>query len=341
MRPYPKHKVEPGWSYEESQEAAFALEELLKDHGISIRSGSPLETHILRVMRLSEDKATGIASSDPNIRETYRTLIGVHELAKHILLVRDTESFSTLIPHLSILNDGHALQNTPSRGTDQATNKLFELLAASFAMRCGTNVTMDDPYTSTGRNPDVLATMRDRRWGIACKVIHSPHPEGFVGHLIKGIDQIENSPAEIGVVLFNLKEVIPHDSIWPLGDIPDSGDPPERGPAAWPDPKFPYQILLDSISQLVNKLLSYLPEGHLETLFESKKSIPGFLLWAHSTSAVLINDRPTPTAVRMLTCHPVAQLDDDVERVVKCLNAAAFMCPTPGKTEGNDKSGHR
>lgn len=323
--PHPKHKVEPAWRYEKAQDAALALEALLAQHGIRIQSGGPLETHVLRVMKLAYDKEEGAAAEDPDVRGTYRTLIGVHELASHILEVRESPSFPSLVPHLRILNDGAALQNVPSGGGDQATNKLFELFAASLAMQCGTNVTLDDPHASTGDNPDVLATLGGRRWGIACKVLHSLHPEGFIRHLEKGLEQIDNSPADIGVVLFNLKNVLPHDRIWPLAEIPGSGNPPNLGPAAWPNAADPYHILLDSLDSLGNTLVSYLPRDYLDRVFHGRKRIPGFLLWAHSVSAVTIDGRPTPTSVRALNFRQVAPISTDINNVLSCLNWAAFL----------------
>ena len=68
MEPFPKHNVEAGWSYEEAQEAAFALEELLQDHGISIEPGSHLETHVLSVMKLSEVGTKTYVSKAEDIR---------------------------------------------------------------------------------------------------------------------------------------------------------------------------------------------------------------------------------------------------------------------------------
>jgi hypothetical protein len=322
---YPKHKVQPGWRYEQAQLAALALEDLLRRHGITIDPGSAFESHVLRVMRLTYDKEAGVAADDPDVRGTYRTLVGVYELAKLILEVKDSPSFAGLVPHLRMLNDGASLQNSPSAGGDQATNKLFELFTGTLAIQCGTDVVLDDPYAPAGNNPDVLATLGGRRWGIACKVLHGVHPEGFVTNLVKGLDQIENSPAEIGVVLFNLKNVLPHDRIWPLAPIPDSGSPPELGYAAWPDPADPFHILLDSLDSLSNTLVSYLPPDHLDRLFRERKSIPGFALWGHSVSAIMIDDRPTPTSVRALNVRQVAAVPTEVNNVLSCLNRAAFL----------------
>jgi len=316
-------RVSPGWHYEDAEDAAIALEQLLTKYGISIQSGSPFEERVLAVMKLVGQKRTRSSSSDGDIRPAYRTLVGIHELATLILASDAFPSFHALIPHLRLLNQGSALQTIPSAGTDQATNKLFELFVGALAVQCGTDVLMDDPFTSKGDNPDVLATLGRRRWGLACKVLHGESPEGFIHHLEKGLDQIERSPAEVGAVIFNLKNIFPHEEIWPMAAIPNT-DPPEDGPGIWSDARAPYEILMSTLEEVGDSLLSYLPQGYLDELFVGKKSIPGFLVWAHSVSGVSIDGRPTAASVRALNCKQVGAIPDDVRNVIKCLNWAAF-----------------
>lgn len=325
----PRHKVQPGWKYDAAEKAALDLEALLHAHGIMIAPGSAMEDHVLEVMRLVDRKTARDAPPD-DVRAEYRTLVGVHELATAILATQDSKSFPSLLPHLRLLSSGTALQNMPSSGTDQVTNKLFELFAASLAIQCGTDVDLDHPTSPKGDNPDVLATIGGRRWGIACKVIHSLNPEGFIGHLEKGLDQIERSEAEIGVVLFNLKNVLPHEEIWPLGEV--EGAPGEFATGCWSDPAAPFEILIECLDRLGDTLVSYLPKDHLENTFAGKKSIPAFLLWAHSVSGVRINSRPTASSIRALNVRTLAPLDPDIETVLKCLNWAAFVgSPTRGE----------
>src|SRR5207249_1641227 len=169
--------VNPGWHYEDAEDAALALEQLLERYGISIQSGSAFEARVLAVMKLVGQKRARAQSVDVDIRPAYRTLVGVHELATLILASETFPSFHALIPHLKLLNDGSALQNIPSPGRDQATNKLFELFVGSLAVQCGSDVLMDDPFKSSGDNPDVIATLGGRRWGLACKVLHGDSPE--------------------------------------------------------------------------------------------------------------------------------------------------------------------
>ncbi len=312
-----------GWLYEHAEDAAIALEQLLKRHGISVQTGSPFEERVLAVMKLVEQKRTSAGRADSDMRPAYRTLVGVHELATLILASEPFPSFHALVPHLRLLNHGSALQNVPSPGTDQATNKLFELFVGALAVQCGSDVSMDDPFAPKGDNPDVLATLGGRRWGLACKMLHGDSPEGFIQHLQKGLDQIERSAAEVGAVIFNLKNIFPHEQIWPLAPIPDA-DPPEHGPGIWSDPRAPYEVLMRTLEQVGSTLVSYLPPGYLDELFVGKKSIPGFLMWAHSVSGVDIDGRPTAASVRALNCQQVGAIPDSILGVIKCLNWAAL-----------------
>ena len=165
----PQAKVEHGWRYDAAGRAAFDLEALLKRHNITISSGSIFEKHVLSVLGLVELKNQSRPRAiEEDLRPHYRTLIGVYEIATLLLAVQHSPQFSALVPHLRLLNDGAVLQNQPSPGRDDATNKLFELYMGAVALQCGEGVVLDDPTSSKGDNPDVLVTLGGRRWGIAC-----------------------------------------------------------------------------------------------------------------------------------------------------------------------------
>jgi hypothetical protein len=323
--------VEAGWTIESGEELAFALEQILESHGVTIAAGSPFEGHVLQAIDLAEQRrAASHVDSGTDIRSSYRSLIGVRDIAKMVLEVRESPSFAALVPHLRLLSEGSGIQTSPSPVRDQATDKLFELFAATLAMQCGTDVKLDDPVRSRGNNPDVLATIRNRRWGIACKALHSLHIEGFITHLTKGIEQIESSEAEVGVVFFNAKNVLPHDEIWPLP--PNDGD--TRGAAAprvWPDSTAPFARLLHALQNIGKDLLERAGSDHLSSFFRGKKSVPGFLIWGHSVSAVLIDGKPTVASVRAMNYQHVRNPTPEEMAPLRCLNWAAFAdSPTRG-----------
>ena len=320
----PIPRVEPGWRYDEAGVSALALERLLAKHGIRIHAGSAFETHVLHVLDLVDRKSRGrVWAEAEDIRPLYRTLIGVHELASLLLQVEASPEFPALLPHLRLLNEGDALQNARSKVTDQATNKLFELYMGAVALQCGRHLELDDPFRSSGDNPDVLISIGDRRWGIACKVLHSKHPQGFLDHLVAGLRQIEASPADVGVVAFNMKNVLPHDEIWPLAPL-DGVPGNALTPAVWSDPDAPFQLLVYHLQRVGAELKSYLPPDYIQTVFSGLKSVPGFLLWGASPSAALIDNKPTCASVRALNFQTADSVSAEDKRVLECLNWAIY-----------------
>lgn len=310
-----------GWAYQEAEDHAYRLEQLLLRHGIRINPGSDLEGAVLKVAHLAERARTDhLARADENFRDTYRTMAGLHDLAGQLLAVADHYDFNQLVPHLRLLNAGSALQNTSSPAIDQATNKLYELFVATQAMRCGTQLLLDDPERSTGTNPDVLITIGGRRWGIACKVFHGRTSEGFAQLLLDGADQIDRSEADVGFVAFNLKNILRHDDYWPLAGIPEAPDLP----VPWPSPDLPFQMVRADIEGHGRALISHLPPGFLQQHFAARRSLPGAFLWGTTVSGAMFHGQPTAMNVR----HGVFVSWGDVApndcRVVERLHQAAF-----------------
>lgn len=276
-------------------------------------------------MHIAERKRNGYTvDSEPDVRPQYRAMAGVYELSNLILSARAHPKFSQLIPHLRLLNAGSALQNTKSRGNDDASNKLFELLIACMAMQLAENVELDSPEKSTGLNPDVLATIGGRRWGFACKVLHSTHPEGFLDHLRKGLDQIQRSPAEVGIVVFSLKNVLPHDELWPLEAGGPGGD---ASPAAWASA----QDALDALHFHANEIGRRLREqvvnlgDEISHEFKGKKSVPAILLWAPCATGVLLRGHRVPTILRLMLGVAIdGPLPQGDHSVLEGMNWAAY-----------------
>lgn len=317
LRPIPA----PGWAYEQAESQGFRLEELLTRHGITIAPGSALEGAVLKASRLADRVRTDhLATTTEDIRDTYRVSVGLHGLASQILAVADHPDFHKLIPHLHLLNEGESLQNMVSPGYDQATNKVFELFVATQVMHCGTNLEIDSPASAGGNNPDLLFTANGKRWGIACKVFHGRTPQGFHDLLAKGIDQIEKSPAEVGVVAMSMKNILDHDAYWPLADI--QGAP--SLPGAWLDPQTPFQMVTNDMLGHGRRLAEHLPAGHLEAMFRSKKAVPGVLLWGSTVSGAVIHGRPTPVNVRQTIFLAVGHVSAEDRAVLECLHWAAF-----------------
>lgn len=328
--------VEDGYSFEQTQDAAMAFEALLSRRGIQLRPGSLLEAAILGVVDIAYKRAgLGPKELAGDVRHALRELVGVNELTQLVLAVQAHPDFNQLVPHLRLLNEGAALQNAPSSQLDDASRKVFELFAASLAMQTGTAIILEDPKESAnGKNPDVLATLCSEQWGIACKVVHSLHPEAFIKNLKKGIDQIEASPASVGVVLINLKNVLDYENLWPIvTPLGGAGEPAEY--AAFDSPEEPYNRLLLQMQHIGVTLKEYLPADHLETFFDGKKSIRGFLLWGHAMTGVVRNGRPTPSSLRVMNLQTAGAVSSKHRRVLERLNWAAFPdSPTRGEMPG-------
>lgn len=312
-----------GYRFSTAQERTIAFEALLRAHGIDIAPGSRFESIALSVFEALYQRDATSADPSTDVREYLKHLIGFNELAGLVLSVADNHEFSRLVPHLRLLNRGMSIQNMPSPGVDQATNKVFELFAGIMALHCGANLALDDDKAQ-GQNPDVLITIDDRRWGIACKSLHGSNPEGFIGHLEKAIDQIERSPAETGVVLFSIKNLLNQSRYWSVTN-PDAVERGEEAMlSAFRDPVRPFAMLVDDANEIGNRLRQYLPQGYLENAFAGKKCLPGFLVWAHVVTAVVFDDLPVPTSARVMAWQHVGDTPPRDMAVLQRLHDAAY-----------------
>jgi hypothetical protein len=142
------------------------------------------------------------------------------DLLLKIIAVSDFTEFYKLRPHLELLlGDEPFVQHYFTPQHEGNPNKVFELYIGCLTLFVANTVEMDDPYRSSGgTNPDVMTDFSKKRWGIACKVLHSTHPGGYYDHLAKAIDQIEKSGVERGIVMFGLKNLVPFDRLWPISD---------------------------------------------------------------------------------------------------------------------------
>ena len=82
----------------------------------------------------------------------------------------------------------------------------------------------DNPNKSTGGNPDAIGEYKKKKWGFACKVSLSENPLTFLDRVREGIEQIEKADVDHGIIIVNLKNLIPHDIIWPARRDKETGD---------------------------------------------------------------------------------------------------------------------
>ncbi len=230
-----KHALFPGklTSLADAAAAIDGLEDLLAALGVAITPGSDLEQGSLAVKYMADyyQKRARGESLPPwpgaNLRDDIQVALSIHNLAQLILSRRTNPSFANLIPHLRLLASGAAAQTRPAPVIDQASNKLFELNLALACLGSTNGLEMENPDGPTKeRNPDVLARMTDQRlWGFPCKVVHGDHPQSIWDAIDKGVNQIEVSKAETGLVVVSFKNKLPHDSLFPTLGTDRDGDP--------------------------------------------------------------------------------------------------------------------
>jgi len=225
-----KKELSPGRfrSFEEIEASIFQFERVLRSNGIDIESGSQVESACLSGIHILMAK-NGTAKVPPNtdIRPSFVDACGLWQFIERVNRLEGTQFLPQLAPHLHLLMEGDFAQNRKSGRQDYASNKLFKLLVGLSAADIGTNTELDHPAASTGLNPDVLTTIETRgpafrvletkRWAFACKTLHSDAPKTLYDRVEEGIDQIRRAPsADTGVVVINLKNIIDHESLFPI-----------------------------------------------------------------------------------------------------------------------------
>lgn len=195
-------------SFSKAGRLAEQFEEVLRGYGIAIASGSDLESVNLDLM-LMEGWLRGEGRPDPmtDVRPMLGRAAGWIDFVNLLLRAHDELKLFAFLPHLGMLNTARAVsQNERIPMSHEASNKLFELFIALCASPFCQEVTLDHPDLARGDNPDVLAKCDGTRWGFACKVLNGSSPLTMYERLEEGINQIQNSPADTGFVLFNFQE---------------------------------------------------------------------------------------------------------------------------------------
>ncbi len=317
----------PGFTFVRATQLVGELEALLVKHDVVISINSLLEEMVLDVFGLEYRELQPKPDEKwPNVRRRARASVGLEELARVILRASEHPDFGKLAKHFELFTKSMksgVIQNVPSPKSDEGTNKLFELLIGAAAMHCGGSLDMDEPKKSSGgKNPDILLTIDQRRWGFACKAIHSLHHEAFIANLAKGIDQIGRSSATTGAVVINMKNVLDHDRYWPITNPVEANAGEEPLFGAFSRHTIPEGLLKQDLSAFVERISANVPAGFLEQLFAGKKAVPGVVLWAHATTAVRIGGAPVPTSLPVMMWHTIGAVAEADTHVIDCIREA-------------------
>jgi hypothetical protein len=214
MTAKPPNKV----TFADLTQAVYSFEALLKDMRLKVPPNSPLEAAALAIEELRAVYERQMAHHhQEDYRARWRRALSLGDLALRLLEVSTHPDFSKLAGHLQLLVGEQDLAQyavTPHENTDN--DKVFELWASAALLRVTTDCLVDDPIHSKGDNPDFIGTWHGKRWGFAFKAPHSDHPEALIKNIRKGVQQINDSAAEAGIVILSGKNFFPHDEAWPI-----------------------------------------------------------------------------------------------------------------------------
>jgi len=275
------------FEFDHGQEIVLKFEQLLRQYGVEVPAGSDFEKktyNVFEVLNFYENPK--LTPKEEDVIPICRDFMSIYELAKKLVSVSGHSDFPKLVPHLGILMKCRIGQNSKSPITDQEANKIIELYIASLCMKLGATIALDHPQNSKGDNPDILSKIEKENWGFACKTLHTLNIQTIYENIVKAVDQIEKSPATIGIPVLNMKNVINHDLVWPTGE-------------SFPDTSEPLDQLSAPSNQAYRGLLQDFGPNGFQNIFEGKKSVPAFITISHSVTSIAPNPLYTPVATRL------------------------------------------
>lgn len=300
------------YTFAHARDLVMRFERVIKTVGIDIRNGSILERLCLNTIDLCEkhEHPELRPSDEIDVRPSYREMVGLFDLLVKLVSCASHSDFPQLIPHLRLLNDGNPLQSVDTSVLDQENNKLFELYIAALCLGIPVDkIALDDPHSARGDNPDVLASIGGRRWGLACKSLHSLVPKTIMGNITKAIDQIERSDADTGIPVLSVKNMIAHEHIWPVRqESALTGNP---GNAliflSFPTIDEPVRLLNEYAYRICEGLMKEFGRETLTAAFKGRKSQPACLLYLPSATSIVREGRPVPVRLNVFHLVPFTE----------------------------------
>jgi hypothetical protein len=152
----------------------------------------------------------------------------------------------------------------------------------------------------------------------------------LLANIEKGVQQIEASRAECGVVILTLKNILRHDEFWPIRNPMDVAAGAEPLYGAYPTFEEASEGVLHAAQTLGNSLLAVIQPDALAGVFRTKKALPGVLYWVHTACCVPVHGLPLATSVRFFNFQHLRSPTEDECAVLECLNrhAAAITWAT-------------
>lgn len=306
---------------------------LLSNLNIDPPVRSDLESELLSLTNLIEIyKNPALISDRQNYDEILVAAAGLHDLAAKVLSVEGLPEFEEFIPHLRLINGGKFTasvgQNSRSGYDDDNARKIAELYVGCLAAHCGTEIKLDHPVQSKGDNPDVMLSYKGRTWALAIKSVSSRQGQTIFERIAEGIDQIERSNADVGMVVLNTKSAIEHETL--------------------AQPAVPFGSLEDAVQALKSEILTLVAsveqdrsQAEWDKLFAGKKAVLPVIFMAQSLAKIPTPFHAmTPTALKMMMCYCAnSEADSDGIELSTAMNhfAQIVLAGVPG-TEGKPPS---
>jgi hypothetical protein len=314
----------------DNQRVALEFEALLRRHGLEVPSNSPLERAMIGAIEMFEthrDKSVHDLKTD--CRDRWRQAFSLVEIARKMLNAQSHPDFEELLQHLGLLvgsADVSQFSMIPISATPSekdTNNKVFELLVVGILFRVLLRIQLDKvrPLKGDKRNPDVIGEFQGKRWGFACKTCHAKNVKTFLDRVEDGIDQIEKADVERGIVVVNLKNLIPHDEIWRATKNPVTG---EWGYWAYQHKDAARTLILQIFTEFEEEV--YILTGSRQAFvnkFIGKKAVPRVLMFYCSVAGYSpMLGVVSPMIVKQLTGAgaPTGELDSECETMMDLFN---------------------
>jgi len=303
-------------TFQEAGSIAQKFVEIFGELEIEIPTGSYLEEAWLNTVELENQRLKKMAfNNTKDIRPVFRKVIALQDLVGRIVRAHKRGYTKRMLDHLRLLPGCKFAQNVRTI-TDENSNKVFELLIGLVCSEIGTDLRMDSPSRPKGNNPDVLITVDKRRWGLACKVMNGYNALTMFERIQEGIEQIQNSEADVGCVVINLKNVIDHDKFWPI--IRYNNGEPIYGACG------DYQEVIADLRELSAERHFRLEEentrAEIKKILYGKKSIPGVMLFLQTVASATIDDQPAACSIGVLSVMEFGQIQSRDYKVLSSMN---------------------
>jgi hypothetical protein len=323
-RPPPGIDLRDLISFADVVRTANVFETTLRALSIELASGSPLE-EALTLLKGLEAIRLGHKALPDNLRDDLPRAAGLLELVRLVNAGQDnTQSLAPFVPHLRLLSKAREVSQHVRQKGDEATNKLFELFFGGVCAACGSDLVLADPeHSKREKHPDILITIKKRRWAFECKVIVGDSPRSWFERLEDGAGQIQNcAEAEVGCVVLNLKNLLHPDDFLPVlnNEAYRAGqEAPEFG--VWKDRKTLISYL-GACGQLRDQQLRQMNvAADLDQLFANcKKVLPAAIFILPTFAFVASATGPLATPIHMMYLAPFGRLGRANENVLSLLN---------------------